>query len=194
MAIYSKISDEKLGTIKRSVDVVLTHRIEINEIEEIAKHIVADCAFDFERTFISYYLPYMRRGHGAWATSHFTPDMKIYILGFSPSEVQKVIEVDLPKGERFGAWISECQGINHRAIIYARNISEYFMQEAFLDGSIGDHPLERLEGNGYVEFRKRDIQGPANDHYRLMPDRQLEAWDDEGKIYTYQPTRYFDEV
>lgn len=46
-----------------------------------------------EKTFITYYLPCMEIGNGAWATSHFNPDLEIdikeYMLISNPACLEK---------------------------------------------------------------------------------------------------------
>lgn len=75
--------NKSIPTIKRSLNVYLKEPIAEIEIRQIAMALHNE-APNFERTFIEYLLPGMTYGAGAWAISHFNPDLEIKIFGFKP--------------------------------------------------------------------------------------------------------------
>lgn len=75
---YEILNDNRTANIKRSVDVRINKEVSKEALGNIAERIKAD--FQFERTFISYYLPEMTVGAGAWATSHYDPNLSVSIL------------------------------------------------------------------------------------------------------------------
>ena len=46
----------------------------------------------YDKVFICYYLPGMVKDAGAWATSHFTPDLQVRILGSLQDKETKTSE------------------------------------------------------------------------------------------------------
>ena len=70
---YSIIDSTARAGIKRSLDVRLNKRVAEDTLHAIALKLKSQDSRDYDRTFITYYLPGMTVGAGAWATTHFTP-------------------------------------------------------------------------------------------------------------------------
>jgi hypothetical protein len=80
---YEVIDKSELGTIKMSFDVqipLVDNRLpNSEEIGAISKYLVNTSSWH-ERTFVSFYLPGMKVGSGAFATAHHNPDMEVNIM------------------------------------------------------------------------------------------------------------------
>ena len=87
---YSIIDSTAIAGIKRSLDVRLNKRVTEDTLRAIALKLKSQDSRDYDRTFITYYLPGMTVGAGAWATTHFTPDLEVKILGLSTEEEKKL--------------------------------------------------------------------------------------------------------
>lgn len=74
--------------IKRSLDVRLNRKVSEETLQAIALKLRAIDPRNYERTFITYYLPDMAIGSGAWATTHFNPDLEVRVLGLT-AEAEK---------------------------------------------------------------------------------------------------------
>jgi len=85
---FSIENKDCIGTIKCSFDVRISQKISEKEIAAIANKIKKSSSAT-DANFILYYLPCMKVNDGAWATSHFNPDLKIeiqdYMLETNPS-------------------------------------------------------------------------------------------------------------
>ena len=77
------VQDDSLHNIKRSVIVQLERPLSEAALERLAHTIRGRQDQQYERTFIEYYLPGMKVGAGAWATTHFDPHLKVTIWGFT---------------------------------------------------------------------------------------------------------------
>ncbi len=73
--------NEGIPRKKRSYDVRINKRLDEDELLKVG---AAIRSIDprVERTFVSYYLPGMKIGSGAWATTHFTPVPNVQIMEF----------------------------------------------------------------------------------------------------------------
>ncbi|MBZ9576746.1 hypothetical protein [Modicisalibacter sp. MOD 31.J] len=80
-SLYTVLSDDYLGNMKRTVEVELDDRITRDQLTQIAKAIRADQTHDTERTFIGYRLAEQQGGGTYWATTHYNPDLAVQILG-----------------------------------------------------------------------------------------------------------------
>lgn len=79
--IYECLSVESAGIEKISADIVISRPIDRSELSRIARTIYKALKGPrFKRVFITYYLPGMDVGAGAWATTHFNPFLKITIM------------------------------------------------------------------------------------------------------------------
>lgn len=91
--VYTVLSDDYRGNIKRTVEVTLDHRITRDQLAEIAQVIKSNQAHETERTFISYRLAEQQGGGMYWATTHYNPNLAIQILG-TTIEQQAEIEAN----------------------------------------------------------------------------------------------------
>ena len=89
---YSIIDSTAIAGIKRSLDVRLNKRVTEDTLRAIALKLKSQDSRDYDRTFITYYLPGMTVGAGAWATTHFTPDLEVKILGLSTEEEKETLD------------------------------------------------------------------------------------------------------
>ena len=89
-ANYSIISENHYRNVKRSIDVRLDKKASAEVLNAIALKLKNMERKKYERTFIAYYLPNMEVGAGAWATSHFDPELDVRILGLTADEEEKM--------------------------------------------------------------------------------------------------------
>lgn len=80
---YSILESHTIPGIKRSLDVRLNERVSELTLQRIALELKARDPRNYERTFICYYLPGMKVGSGAWAITHFNPNLEVEILEMS---------------------------------------------------------------------------------------------------------------
>ncbi len=79
-AVISTTEGHNIRRIKRSVTVRLSREISYSELVALGKSI-RDQDSNYERVFIEYLLPGMRENAGAWAITHWTPNLEAKILG-----------------------------------------------------------------------------------------------------------------
>ena len=77
---FSIIREQKIFNEKLSLDIRLYQEYKKTTLKKFAYYIKNEYAKkDYKRIFITYYLPGMEVGSGAWATSHFKPDLSIFM-------------------------------------------------------------------------------------------------------------------
>ena len=92
--------DRSISGTRCSFYVRLEERVPESSIRNIAEEIKRREAEDCERTFIVHLLPGMEVDAGAWATSHFTPNLEVRILGMTVEQANDAPPV--PDGEVVG--------------------------------------------------------------------------------------------
>lgn len=86
MTKYKLIHAFEMGNIKLSLDIRLDKKESENTLTKLANELHKKQIKKYKRIFICYYLPDMIVNAGAWATSHFDPNLRIKILGCQGSE------------------------------------------------------------------------------------------------------------
>lgn len=132
---------------KAQFDIRLKNKIEEKEIENIANEIKHNYP-NYKRYFVSYYLPEMKIGSGAWATSHSNPTLSVRILGASIEEEKIISNVSNVDGDIIGEWIDNSPGGSSYLCIYEKDGGDYF-KEVFNDGSYRDNKLQK-RSEGYI--------------------------------------------
>jgi len=89
------ISREVFLNQKLSFDLRVSRRISKEDLERVAKRIyIQSDGSLYTRIFICWYLPGMKVNIGAWATTHFNPNLKVEIMEFmldsNPTTLKKI--------------------------------------------------------------------------------------------------------
>ncbi len=184
---YQVIKTYRVPATKCSIVVRLQQRVSTSRLQEIAR-VLRFRERDYPRVFISHYLPGMRPGGGAWATTHFNPSLEVKILGLSREQVASFRSTpDRSNGDVVGAWIDESPLIGGRIVI-SREGGRAFVKHSFQDGSGSTSELrERATARGRrFDYKPRN---PAGDHFLLLPNGNLEIRDNQGLITVARPAR-----
>ena len=181
---YEIISDTNLRTSKRSVDVRLQNKLSENDLKQIASEIKNSDRQKYDRTFISYYLPKMTVGSGAWATSHYNPNLEVKVLGlsFESEVVQKNKAID-PNKDVIGIWYDDRAGAGAQLLLYRKN-GILYIDTNYTDGSGDTKTLKETKIGSAL--RIEDIQGSSFGEYWLLQGKELKIFDNQGLITTYR--------
>jgi len=180
---YSIINSDTYLDWKRSLDVRLNKKVSEDTLREIAFKLKAQDPRSYERTFICYYLPGMKIGAGAWATTHFNPNLEVRIQGLTAEEENALKELpDDPSREVIGSWLDESLYIGGRVTIFSQS-GKLFLERKYKDGSTETKELvERPSGRGRTFQRK---EGSSVGEFWLIDNQgNLQLWDKEGIITT----------
>jgi hypothetical protein len=169
--------------IKRSVDVRLNKKVSESTLRALALTLKSQDPRKYDRTFITYYLPGMNPGAGAWATTHFNPDLEIQILGLSIDEEERLLSEPKPADQELvGIWLDETPFISRRIVIFKRD-GRLFVEQIFKDGGHSEQEIVELEASQGRRFDA--VEGSSTgDHWIIIPNGNLQLRDEEGLIMT----------
>ena len=109
---YAISSDVDESPVRRVVEVKLAGKVTPEVLRQIALEVKAREERPHERTVIFYYLPAAFPGLAGepWASTHFTPGLKVEIMGLSAVEegTLRALRID-HQGRRIGAWLQDNQ-------------------------------------------------------------------------------------
>lgn len=175
---YKIIKDETMGSIKRSVEVLLPSRVDETTLKVLANSIYKD---GFERTFISYRLEGEEKS-GYWARINYDPELKILFIGAKKEAYEKLKSSEIKvSGEVSGEWLVNW-GYEYKAVIY-KTESQLMMRTLFIDGSSGDVQLFSHEINGQTQYYGENGK-EYGEYYMINSNGDLQFWDEDGHYYT----------
>ncbi len=157
-----EMQDLSYKPVKASFDIRIAKQLSRDEIKKIADDIKSKNP-GFERYFIFYWLPDMIIGSGAWATSHFTPNLSINIQGVSEAKEKEMKASSVPTGEIIGKWYDNRPLVESTIIIYKAK-GAIKVRQIYPDGSFGDKNLKQTGTkftypNDFGEFFKIESNG-----------------------------------
>ena len=181
---YSIIDSTAIAGIKRSLDVRLNKRVAEDTLHAIAHKLKSQDSRNYDRTFITYYLPGMTVGTGAWATTHFTPELEVKILGLSTEEEKKLSTAPAPEREEIvGRWLDEIPNASSSITIFHEG-GKLYVEEKYADG--GSRKKELVEKRSSLGRRFDEVGGATEpgDHWILDSRGNLQLHDNDGLIRT----------
>ncbi|MFB3910057.1 MAG: PDZ domain-containing protein [Candidatus Eisenbacteria bacterium] len=186
---YRVESDERLPGVKRSVDVILDHKVSIEELRAIAVEIKEADTHEYARTFILYYLPGMQVGAGAWASSHFDPELEVKILGPSMDKEEGARRSGESVGkETLGCWVDNSIGggvwklYRERARLVMNLIFSKDFHVAF---RLSD-PISTAGGS---EYHVAPGEDNPDGLWFVVTGGRLQVWDNMGLVSTLPSCR-----
>jgi len=176
---YTIINEEKLLSIKTMIDIRLESEVNEDTLIKIANELKRDGRSHFQRIFINYYLPEMEVGKGAWALSHFNPDLEVDIIGLSKDEKAELLEkTSSYEGNTIGRWLDYSVGI----FTISKNADNLKIYKKYSDGSESVENLLQKMVNGQKHWIEEN--NTFGEYYLLNNDGSLSIYDTEGLVMT----------
>ncbi len=188
---YTIIKKEKqrIGNISKClISIRLERKVTEDSLRNLALKLKKDEPATYDLLFIFYLLPDMEMGHGAWATTHFKPNLEIKILGMTIEEEDKLLA---KKTSQYGKIIKEWfdEGIAGGILTLVKRDGKFVMVTNFKDGSVleeemliqktrsGEIRLDNVEGNDFGEY------------YMIETDGNLGFYGKDGLFRTIHPIK-----
>ena len=176
---YKIIEKSSLKNIKYSVEIELSKKVSEQYLRSLALQIQKKAPQEFERIFILYYLPGMTPGAGAWATSHFNPNLEVKILGLTIGEEEVLkSQPNNVSNNVIGEWIDETPYIAGKYTFLKRN-GKILMVIKFKDGSTLEREMLQFERSGNLAYREQG-DNDFGEYYVIESNGNLSAYDNEG--------------
>lgn len=174
------VENRSPGT-KLSLHVELSRKVSEDTLRTIATKLKGDQSSQYQRIFITYSLPGMTKGAGAWATTHFNPTLRIEILGMTVEEAAALAEDANRSGDTkvIGRWREEFVGY---IVTITRKGDSIILERKFRDGSSGTAELVEKTVSGERRLARKD--GRLGEYYVVDGNGNLKSFDKDGLIGT----------
>ena len=185
---YTVIEKSNLGSIKGSIDIRLEKKVTKEFLHKLALNLRNAEPRKYDRLFITYYLPGMIPGSGAWATSHFNPNLVVKILGTTIEEEKALRSGSEDSvGEIIGEWLDESPYVGAKYTFLKRN-GKIFMIRKFKDGSGSEKEMIQKRQSGRLRFEEKG-GNDFGEYYLIERNGNLSVYDNAGLINKMKPIR-----
>lgn len=163
---------------KDTLEIEINHKTSKENIAKIANSLRATRK-QYDRLWIFYYLPKMKHGSGAWATSHFTPRLEVQILGSTEEEDKKLNAATVHGKKILGKW-RDNRPMAEMTLILFKEAGKPVMKLVFKDGSSMEEKLKASKAHGLIKYQSiEDIHG---EYYILEKNGNLGLYGPNGKF------------
>lgn len=171
---YTIVSQDLNKTLsKGTFDVRISKQISKDEIKIIAKEIMSKHS-GYTKYFIFYWLPYMKVGSGAWATSHFNNNsLFVNIQGVDEATEKKLKNATVPEGTLIGKWYDGRALVENTIIIYKKG-SVIVAREVYKSGGFNEKQLSK-SGSKYT------YENDFGEFYKVENDGNLGLYSQNGR-------------
>ena len=178
--IYTILEETPNEAISKcNLDIQLSRKINKKELTALANEL-RSTREQYNHLWIGYTLENMKVGSGAWATTHFTPNLEVQILGATADEEKELNELsrNIEGGKILGQWFEQLSASTY--VYYEKNRKSY-MKTVFKDKSSMESEVKKKNVKNGVR-----LDDPENTHgeYRIIADNgNLEFYNKENKKF-----------
>ena len=183
---YTVIENEKqrIGNIQKCIiSIRLEKKVTEDFLRSFALKLQKNETEKYDLFFIFYILPDMEFGKGAWATTHFNPNLEVKILGMTIDEENKLLSrKSSHSGEIIGEWVDH--GILGGRYTFLKENGKFIMVTDFKDGS----KLEKemlIQRTVSGEIRLDDVKkNDFGEYFVIESDGDLGLYGENGLFRT----------
>ena len=174
-SIFDSEIDKAFNKIQ--IYVRLVGAIEEDELKKIA-HQIKDDYEQYNKHYIFYLLPKMKKGSGAWAYTHFVPELEIEIMGVSTKE-NTVMEAAEVTGEILKKWKDDQPYVANIKFLVKED-GKLKMKTIYKDDSKNEEILKESKVSGKVKYTHGSKHG---EYYMIESNGNLGYYSENGKFY-----------
>jgi len=175
--IIEEKSNDKLS--KTTVTIRLNKKTTELVLIEIAKELRSSRK-KYDKAWIFYLLPEMVVGNGCWATTHYTPNLEVKILGTTDKEDEKASKT-VVTGDILNKWENNMM-MMESTMYLVREDEKLLMKTVYKkDGSQG---AEEIKESVKGKVTRYDYENGHREYYQIEKNGDLGMYDTEGKFNT----------
>ena len=179
---YSIIKEDKNEKIKKvNIEIRLKEEISETDLKEIALSLKEDRK-NFKMLWIFYYLPGQKTGNGAWASTHFSPDLEVKILGVTKEASEDIKKIKVT-GEIINSWFDN-DAIMPNTTYLVKEDNKLYMKSLYPKNSLTDaseiirEVIEKKKGKTI----RYDYENNHGEYFLIEKNGNLGMYDSEGKF------------
>ncbi|MCR5862751.1 hypothetical protein LRS05_11640 [Flavobacterium sp. J372] len=178
-----EIIDEKVNDVlrKTNIEIRLNKAVDENTLRNIAYVLKADRE-DLEKLWIFYYLPRHEVGNGAWATTHYSPDLEVKIIGASAEASDEMNNLKVT-GEILNVWKDNDAMVPNKKYLVKED-GKLCMKTVYAKSSMTSAgELKEVVKETKVQGRLRyDYDNNHGEYYLIEKNGNLGYYSENGKF------------
>lgn len=179
---FTILKEDKNEQLKKvNIEVRLEKELDKSELKKIGLKLKKNRP-QFDKFWIFYYLPEHSVGNGAWATTHFTPNLEIRILGATKESMQDLDKKNIT-GNIVSVWKDNDAIMPSKIYLINENnsfiIKSLFAKNDFSNESEIIEKVVKSEKNGKIRFTS---DNPHGEYYVLEKNGNLGLYNSDGKF------------
>jgi hypothetical protein len=164
---------------KCTVNVMISDRVDKEILQLVALKIKDSIEYECDKLFINYYLPGMSPyTSDAWAISHFTPTLKVQIMGLKDDQAKRLCNDEKSEGE-LGKWLDDAMG----TITLRKAKSGLVFQYNYKDG--GSKTIEVEEQRVGSKRILIDNDNQDGEYFIIDESGNMQLYDPQGQVVDY---------
>ena len=184
---YTIIEKSSLGSIKLSLDIRLEQKVSKSFLQKFALKLRQGEPIKYDRIFICYLLPGMTPGAGAWATSHFNPNLEVKILGTTIEEEKALMSKPQKSSDKIiGEWLYD-SSYGAKYTLIKRN-GKIIMICKYKDGSGSEEEMIQKKQLGKLRFEEKE-GNDFGEYYLIESNGRLAIYDNSGFGFSMRPIK-----
>ena len=184
---YTVVEKSNLRSIKSSIDIRLEKKVSKDFLQKLALKLRKAEPRKYDRMFITYYLPGMTPGSGAWATSHFNPNLEVKILGTTIEEEKALMSKPQKSSDKIiGEWLDE-SSYGAKYTLIKRN-GKIIMICKYKDGSRSEEEMIQKKQSGKLRFEEKE-GNDFGEYYLIESNGRLAIYDNSGFGFSMRPIK-----
>lgn len=167
------------GFNKTKLVIELNKKVDKKVLTEIAKELRATKK-DYATVYMMYYVEGMDKSGASWATTHYTPNLEVDILGSTEKQDVKAAKVAVT-GNVLNKW--ENKMVMMESTMYLVEEDGKLIMKSILksDGSMMVEEVKKSKNNGSVKY---DYENTHGEYYLVEKNGDLGMYDNDGLFNT----------
>jgi hypothetical protein len=180
------MNPDRPAALRCNPEIRLARKVSTRELETLSRQLLEDEAEDCGFGLVTYYLPAMRTGSGAWAMAELGPQVSVSILGLSAEDEAALLRRAEAQSQSFGVWVDDTSYAS--VVSLQRDSGGLKLTRFYPDGGTNTDPIRIASAAHGFELRPAAASHDSR-HYRLGSDGDLESWDGAGFLSAARKVR-----
>ncbi|MBQ0736482.1 hypothetical protein [Aquimarina celericrescens] len=167
---------------KTSIEIRLEEAVNLDILTMIALQLKKERS-SFNKLWIFYFLPEHEIGNGAWATTHFQPELEVKILG-ATMESSEELNSKTTTGSIIGSWKDNDAMLPNRVFLVDED-NTLFIKTIYAKSKYageGGELIEKVKRKDYNGLVRYDYKNNHGEYYILENNGNLGLYNDSGKF------------
>ena len=176
---YLILNPSRPRGLRCSPDISISYKVPRDVLGSVMRSLFVADLRDCEFGVLSFYLPHMEPGTGAWAVAEITEDFEVTILGLGALEEKDLVTQARRGGSMVGTWIDDTSYAAVVSVVQRGQV--LFVERHYRSGEVTREEVVFGRYDGRTGFEEKE-QNELGRYYVVNRRGYLETHDDHGRL------------